>query len=64
MEGLEIGASYYDPDDSATAQEEEGGAWYATYDIGSFSLGYGKSYKATSSIQNSTNDAEALRNTQ
>ena len=26
MEGLSVGASYYDPDDSATAQEEEGGA--------------------------------------
>ena len=44
MEGLKLGASYYEPDDSATAQQEEGGAWYATYDIGSFSLGYGRSY--------------------
>ena len=64
MEGLSLGASYYDPDDSATAQEEEGGAYYATYAMGAFSLGYGKSYQAASLEQNTTNEAEYYDNTQ
>ena len=63
MEGLGIGASYYDPDDSATAQEEEGGAYYATYAMGAFSVGYGKSIYATSLEQNTTNEAEYYDNT-
>ncbi len=63
MEGLEIGASYYDPDDPSAAQSEEGGAYYGTYDIGSFSVGLGKSFKSTSLATNTTNEAEAYDNT-
>ena len=48
IEGLNVGVSYYDPDDSATAQQEEGGAYFATYALGSVSIGYGKSYQAES----------------
>ena len=62
VEGLGIGASYYDPDDSAKGQSEEGGAWYVTYDIGSISLGYGQSYSATSLDLNTTNEAEDYQN--
>ena len=64
VEGLSVGASYYTPDDSARGQEEEGGAWYVTYDIGSFSLGYGYSAAATSLDLNTTNEAEDYQNTQ
>ena len=64
MEGLKLGASYYDADDSATAQQEEGGAWYATYDIGSFSVGYGRSYMAMSLDTDTTNSADNYVNTQ
>ncbi len=63
IEGLEIGASYFDPDDPAAAQAEEGGAYYATYDIGSLSFGIGKSFKATSLNTNTTNEAENYDNT-
>tara|TARA_Y100001970_G_scaffold269573_1_gene362254 strand:- start:14028 stop:15101 length:1074 start_codon:yes stop_codon:yes gene_type:complete len=63
VEGLEIGASYYDPDDPSAAQAEEGGAYYATYAIGSLSFGLGKSFKATSLATNTTNEAEAYENT-
>ena len=48
IDGLEVGASYFDPDDGATAQQAEGGAYYATYAIGGLSFGYGKSYMAAS----------------
>ena len=64
IDGLAIGASYYDPDDSALAQQEEGGAYYATYALGSLSFGYGKSYQATSLDTNTTNEAEYYDNTQ
>ena len=64
VEGLSVGASYYAPDDAAKAQEAEGGAWYATYDIGAVSVGYGKSYYAPSLNTNTTNEAEDYDNTQ
>ena len=64
MEGLKIGASYYDPDDSAVAQQEEGGAWYATYAVGAMSFGYGKSYQASSLDTDTTNGADYYDNTQ
>ena len=64
MDGLGIGASYYNPDDSAKGHEEEGGAWYITYDIGSFSVGYGWSAAAVSLDLNTTNEAEDYQNTQ
>jgi hypothetical protein len=63
-EGLSVGASYYDPDDSATAQETEGGAYYATYAIGSVSVGYGKSYQATSIAPGAGNVVDFYENTQ
>ena len=63
IEGLEIGASYFDPDSAQVAQQEEGGAYYASYDIGSISVGYGKSYKATALDTNNTNDVEEYDNT-
>jgi hypothetical protein len=63
IEGLNVGASYFDPDDPAAAQAEEGGAYYATYDIGSLSFGIGKSFKATSLNTNTTNEAENYDNT-
>jgi hypothetical protein len=64
IEGLKVGASYYDPDDSAVAQQEEGGAYYATYSVGAFSLGYGKSYQASSLDTDTTNGADYYDNTQ
>ena len=63
IEGLEVGASYYDPDDPSKGQQEEGGAYYATYALGAVSFGYGKSYKATS-LDNGDTGTEAYDNTQ
>jgi len=64
MEGLSVGASYFDPDDGSLAQQQEGGAFYATYDIGSVSLGAGKSYQATSLDPGTNASAEDYENTQ
>ena len=64
MEGLKIGASYYNPDDGAVAQNEEGGAWYATYSIGSLGFGYGKSYQASSLDTDTTSGVDYYENTQ
>ena len=47
-------------DDSAVAQQEEGGAYYATYSVGAFSLGYGKSYQASSLDTDTTNGADYM----
>ncbi len=63
IEGLSLGASYFNPDDSAVAQSEEGGAWFATYDIGSVSLGYGKSFYATSLDTGTADSVESYDNT-
>ncbi len=63
IEGLEVGASYFDPDDTARAQEAEGGAYYATYAIGSVSLGYGKSYMAPGFTTVAATTAEDYDNT-
>ena len=64
MEGLEIGASYYDPDSSLTGQEEEGGAAYITYDFADIglSLGYGISKYAVGLEPNTTNEGEDYDN--
>ncbi len=64
LEGLGIGASYFDPDDTSKGQSEEGGAYYATYAMGGFSFGYGKSYQAPSLNTNTTNEAEYYENDQ
>jgi len=50
VDGLKIGASYFDfdkqGDEGKKDQEAESGAYYATYSIGNVSLGYSKAYKA------------------
>jgi len=47
IEGLSIAADYYDQDGgTATAQENESGAWGAKYAMGNFKVGYGKAYYA------------------
>ena len=50
VDGLKIGASYFDfdkqGDESKKDQEAESGAYYATYSIGNVSLGYSKGLKA------------------
>ena len=64
IEGLEVGASYFNPeDDNGTSQEAEGGAYYATYSMGAFSLGYGKSYMAASLNPADSDSTEAHDNT-
>ncbi len=50
LDGLKIGASYFDfdkqGDEAKKDQEAESGAYYATYAIGNVSLGYSKAHKA------------------
>jgi len=48
LDGLTVGASYGDFGGIAgsTAQDAEGGSWYATYGIGNAQLAYSKSYVA------------------
>jgi outer membrane protein OmpU len=49
IDGLAIGASYFEFDGSGIAksdQEAESGAYYATYATGPISVGYSKGYKA------------------
>ena len=49
IDGLGIGASYFEFDGSGIAksdQEAESGAYYATYATGPISVGYSKAYKA------------------
>ena len=49
IDGLALGASYFEFDGSGLAksdQEAESGAYYATYATGPFSIGYSKAYKA------------------
>jgi len=54
VDGLTLSGSYYqieDFDDGITTEQqtEDGGAWGATYAMGNFTLGYGKSYKSPES---------------
>ena len=54
VDGLTVSGSYYqieDYDDGITTelQTEDGGAWGATYAMGNFTVGYGKSYKSPES---------------
>jgi len=49
MDGLNVGASYNTMDKQGAAkknQEAESGAYYATYAIGNFTVGYSKAYRA------------------
>ena len=49
LDGLTIGASYFEINDQGAAKKDqaaESGAYYATYAIGNVSLGYSKAYKA------------------
>jgi len=48
IDGLKIGADYYTEDggSTATAQQNESGAYYAQYAMGNFKVGYGKSLYA------------------
>jgi len=64
IEGLEIGASYYDPNSTGSAQAAEGGAYYATYSMGAFSLGYGFSANAAELNSGETGQTEDHVNTQ
>jgi len=64
IDGLAIGASYFNPDSPKTAQKTEGGAWYATYDVGMVSLGYGESYFADGHDTNTTNEVDNYQNRQ
>ena len=63
IEGLEIGASYFEPETAAVAQKGEGGAYYATYSMGALSVGYGKSFNAENLDTNTTNEADFYENT-
>ena len=54
IDGLTLSGSYYeihDYDDGVTSEQqtEDGGAWGATYAMGNFTVGYGKSYKSPES---------------
>ena len=54
VDGLTLSGSYYqieDYDDGVTTEQqtEDGGAWGASYAMGNFTLGYGKSYKSPES---------------
>ena len=50
IDGLSIGGSYFTVEQALTTsekgQEEENGAYYASYKMGNFGLGYSKAYKA------------------
>ena len=50
IEGLKLGASYFTIDQAVgtnqEGQEEENGAYYASYTMGNFGVGYSKAYKA------------------
>ena len=50
IEGLKLGASYFTIDQALSSNEkgqtEENGAYYASYKMGNFGLGYSKAYKA------------------
>jgi len=50
IDGLSIGGSYFTVEQAIAAnekgQEEENGAYYASYKMGNFGLGYSKAYKA------------------
>ena len=50
IEGLKLGASYFTIDQALNTnqkgQEEENGAYYASYKMGNFGVGYSKAYKA------------------
>ena len=73
VDGLTLHAQYYDfnsYDDGVAAsvedQNEEGGAYAATYAIGNATIGYGKSYKApadTSATRVGTTTVEYVENT-
>ena len=65
IEGLGIGASYFNPDDdNGTSQEAEGGAYYATYAMGPVSVGYGQSFMSASLNPADTGQTESHENTQ
>ena len=53
LEGLSIGASYFTIDQNSAAaekgQQEENGAYYASYKVGPFGIGYSKAYVAPAS---------------
>jgi len=71
VDGLTLHAQYYDfnnYDDGLTItdQEEEGGAYAATYALGNATIGYGKSFKApadTSTARVGTSTVEYYENT-
>ena len=71
VDGLTLHAQYYDfnnYDDGLTItdQEEEGGAYAATYALGNATIGYGKSFKApadTSAARVGTTTVEYYENT-
>jgi hypothetical protein len=50
VEGLKLGASYFTIDQAVSSNErgqtEENGAYYASYTMGNFGVGYSKAYKA------------------
>jgi outer membrane protein OmpU len=49
MDGLKVGASYFEFNDQGVAknnQEAESGAYYATYALGNVTVGYSKAYRA------------------
>ena len=56
IDGLALGASYGNFGGAAgnTGQDGEGGAWYATYQLGNTKLGYSKSYVALPTVKTAT----------
>jgi hypothetical protein len=64
VEGLALGASYEKFSDvPATAADPESGAYYGTYAVGSFTIGYNKSYTQYASAQTAADVIESMENT-
>jgi hypothetical protein len=58
MDGLKVGASYFEFNDQGIAkknQEAESGAYYATYAYGNVSVGYSKAYRADLMVDGALN---------
>ena len=66
IEGLNVGASYFEIDQETAANEagqgEQSGAYYASYKIGQVGIGYSKGYYAPANQKNDGSAAAGLYN--
>jgi outer membrane protein OmpU len=62
IDGLSIGANYFEVDNNSTESSKEGGAWYAKYAYGPVTIGYGKAYM-TNDISTLTDAYAAAQDT-